>query len=61
MEEKTCFEIGLKYGENHENKDTYGDFVLKKTLFFREKSIFFEISSINGDYVKYVKFCFCSK
>ena len=61
MEEKTRFEIEDTYGENHENKDTYGDFVSKKTLFFREKSIFFEISSINGDYVKYVKFCFCSK
>ena len=30
--------------------------LLKKNVFFREKSIFFEISSINGDYIKYVKF-----
>ena len=61
MEEKNRFEIEDTYGGNHEKEGTYGDFVLKKTLFFRKKYIFFNISSINGDYIKYVKFCFSSK
>ena len=52
MEEKNRFEIEDTYGGNHENQGTYGVFVLKKTLFFREKSIFFKTSYINGDYVK---------
>ena len=34
MEEKKRFEIEDTYGENHENKDTYGDFVSKKNLVF---------------------------
>ena len=38
MEEKTSFEIEDTYGGNHENQDTYGDFVLKKNVFFREKN-----------------------
>ena len=59
--EKISFEINVKYGEIDENIDTYGDFELKKTLFFREISIFFKVSSINGNYKKYVKFCVCSK
>ena len=33
----------------------------KNLVFFREKSIFFKVSSINGNYKKYVKFCVCSK
>ena len=61
MEEKTRFEIEDTYGGNHENKGTYGGFVLKKNVFFREKTIFLETSSNNGDYMKYVKFCVCSK
>ena len=55
MEEKTSFEIEDTYGENHENQDTYGDFVLKKNVIFREKSIFFKISFLNGDYVTFGK------
>ena len=61
MEEKTSFEIEDTYGENHENQDTYGDFVLKKNVIFREKSIFFKISFLNGDFIKYVEFCVFSK
>ena len=38
MEEKTSFEIEDTYGENHENQDTYGDFVLKKKRVFFVKN-----------------------
>ena len=34
MEKKTSFEIEDTYGGNHENQDTYGDFVLKKKRVF---------------------------
>ena len=38
---KIHFEISVKYGENHEDKDTYGDFVLKKKpCFFVKINIF---------------------
>ena len=48
------------WGKSWESRYIWG-FCIEKNVFFREKSKFFKISFLNGDFIKYVEFCVFSK